>query len=337
MSFQKCQIVGVNISPTTYHQPQKHERGSPEFVMSQSALKSFGKCPSKWKDGAEEDDTASMAWGNLVDTLVLTPQLFAERYAIRPETYKDEKGNVKDWHPNSNTCKAWLEACHKYGREAISRGKESEASKAVLRLKRDVRIAAFLAVCKFQVELRGFWKDDVTGLEIPVRCLLDAVPEGDSEFGNDLGDLKTSKDVSLYTFRRQAVRLGYHIQSAFSLDFFNAASGQQRNQWRFLLQESDPPYQTGRRICTSYENPQDAPPQNFIQFGRDEYKRMMRNYCICLKAGVWGDFDTTDESVEGWSVLEADPWAVNDALFAPKFQLPESAEDLRVNVEEITP
>lgn len=322
MSFVKAKILGVNIAPEVYHKPQENPRGTHEHKMSPSSIRAFGSCARKWRDGFELEDSDAKDWGNLIDTLVLTPQFFKDRYAVHPDTYYDEKsGEDKKWNWNSKVCKEWRDEHEDM--EHLSKEDHLEASNAVVKLRDDPAIANFLDVSEKQVMVEGFWQDKQTGLTIPVRCLIDLVPKGDSEYGNAAGDLKTTRNAALSPFQRDTFKNGYHIQAAFDLDLLNAATGQTRKEWRLVLLENVPPFQTGKRLMT--DNEQDS--ANFIELGRHMYRRLLNNYCVCLATGVWPSYDDHDEAIEGWSPLRADSWMADSAMFAPKFQLPETAEE----------
>jgi len=356
MSFQNCTIVGKDFNPVVYHQTLR-QRGTVEFPMSSSSLREFGKCPLCWLRGYQPPDSKAKDFGSVLDALLLTPKQFLDRYAVQPATYESkgmecpECGSVTDsrkcskcnvqrrevtvtkgWSNNSTTCAEWVKAQLDSGKEIVTRDTVGECTAAIARIGQDEILTAFIQASEKQVLVKGEWVDEKTGLTIPVQCLIDLAPREDTEFADCLGDFKSTRTAALMAFQRDAFKYGYHVQAAFDFALWNAATGQQRTTWCFVLQESFEPWQTGRRILS----------QDFLALGVAEYTRLLGNYCACLKSGRWPSYEDTDEgNVQGWSVIEAEPFMAERAAFAPKFDFdePESEEESAPgsDPDEITP
>jgi hypothetical protein len=295
--LKNCIIKAVGVNSDEYHK-QTSERGTAGFIVSPSSLKAFSECPSRWKAGYEPPDSEAKEWGSLLDTIWLTPEQFAGRYAVKPSTYVSEKGEEKPWNGNSNVCKEWL-ADHA-DKTVVSANDVGEVQKAVRRLMADETIAAFHKVSKKQVHIIGEWHDKATGLVIPVQCLLDFVPGKESEFQKCLGDLKSTRNAGQRPFSRWCYQAGYHIQAAFDLALYTAATGEDRTDWVFILQENYAPYETGRRLLG----------QDFIDIGRQTYEHALSRYARCVKTGVWGGYDLPEE----FSLITPEPYMEFQAL-----------------------
>lgn len=315
MSFQNCKITGKSVSSDAYHQ-QKFERGDPRLPVSPSMLKSFAHCPSRWMAGYESAESDAKDFGSLLDTLVLTPEAFQDRYAVQPAEYTNEKGDKKTWHNGAGFCKEWNEHQAAGGRKITNTKDLLEAQIASKRIMADEILAGFINDSDKQVLVEGEWHDEKTGLIIPVRCLIDLVPRLDTEFRKCLGDLKSTRSAALMAFQRDVFRLGYHLQAAFDLDLYGAATGEERLTWCFAVQENYPPYEIGRRMLSGGEQVQGS----YVELGRVQYRRMLAQYARCLKTGKWPSYDDSDESSDGWSVCAAEPWMENQVLFEPKFE-----------------
>jgi hypothetical protein len=319
--FRNAKIVGVGVNPENYHE-QKHERCSPEFVMSSSSARLFLECPERYKNGYTPPDSDAMIWGNLLDTLVLLPEQFESRYAVKPLTYKSEKDGVKPWNGNSNVCKQWLED-HK-DLVCISNEDYQNALTATKRLMSDETIAEFINCSDKQVHVVGEWFDKKTGLIIPVQCLLDLVPKNDSPFRKTVGDLKTTRNAGVRQFGRWCFTAGYHVQAAWGMDLYMAAvnpkmveDGEERLNWNFILSENYPPYQTGRRTLS----------EDFIQIGRQTYQHALKMYALAMKSGNWRGYDIQDE----FTIIAPEPWqefsALEDAMENSYIERVESGEE----------
>lgn len=340
MSFQNCKIVDVGAAAEEYHKPQA-ERGSKEFVMSSSALRSvFVKCPSAWRAGWTLAASDSLEYGSLFDCLVLTPDLFANRYAVQPSTYladgakKNDPQQEKPWNNNATFCREWKAAQKESGKIVVSMGEISEAQAAVRRLMADSQIKAFIDGSFKQVWIKGEWHDEGTGLVVPVQCLIDLVEKEVPLTRQRIGDLKTTKNAAPLPWARWARFAGYDIQAAWNLDLFNAATNRGIDLFEFVLSESEFPYQTARRVAI---DPRTGDPESdegsAIVSGRRQYRRMMADYCKCVKSGFWPGYDDTDESSNGATELRADPYEEQRRMFAPKFSFSEEPDETETETE----
>lgn len=324
MSFQNCKIVGCDVDADAYH-AENSDRGVLGFMMSPSALKLFAQCPRRWVRGYREPESPYKDWGNMVDTMLLTPADFKSRYTVTPSTYpapKDHRlvkkkllaeGDMIEWNNRTNYCKEWKEDQEERGFKVIDRDELTAVQTAADRLMDDEQIAEFVTDSKRQVLVMGEWKDEPSGLTVPVRCLIDLAPGRDSIYSQCLGDLKTSGTAAVLPFTRQAYRFGYHIQGAFDLDLFNAATGEQRDTWCLIVQESRAPFEVGKRMLS----------QEFLHIGRSSYRAALGRYCQCLKTDTWPGYDDTDEACDGWSLVVAESWMGSEDLFAPKMEIQE--------------
>lgn len=357
MSFQNCKIAGVNVSPREYHAlKEKHPRGSPEFVMSPSSINAFAFNPSRWKRGWSPPDSAAKRWGNLLDCRTLTPELFAASYAVEPETYTETGmkcpacGSITD----SKSCRECKETRipvpvskpWRYGAKITDLWKQKQTDAGLIvtspadMLKCDAAIKRLFEVVDGddtvqrwydasdrQVLVTGQWHDEETGLIVPLSCLLDFAPRKDSEFSDSLGDLKAVMSGNELKFKRQAFGFGWHRQGAFDMDMFNAATGEQRTTWAFIIQENFDPWEPNRAI---YGQDNEMGQPGFLTLGREKqfggYKGILELYCKCLKTGKWPGYNATDETVQGWCVLRPDVFMAERAQFAPQFEIQESEE-----------
>ncbi len=304
-------------------------RGHKDFPVSVSMLKQFGHCPQRWVSGYNSPESDAKDYGSLLDCRLLTPKQFDSRFAIKPATYVSDKGEEKKWNANANACKEWAD---KQGDKLIiSRKDLNDCDDAIARLKRDDAINSFLECSDRQVWLAAQWEDDETGLVVPIKCLIDLAPRPGTEFLKCLGDLKSTRSAQVMAFQRDCYKFGYFIQGKFYADVFNAlppsencGESPDKNTFCFIIQESIEPFQPGKRMLS----------EDFMTLGQAEYTRLIQSYCKCLKTGKWPGYDDTDEAVQGWSVIQAEPWMANQSQFAPKFQFEQMQEETQAEVYE---
>lgn len=342
MSWKNAKVVSANVNPDSYH-TTGIQRGDPSMVVSSSTLRQFGACPSRWLHGYNSPDSESKKYGSVYDCLLLTPDQFAKRYVVQPEVYKTtamrcpkcggisdsqtcskcktprEKVEVeKPWNNNSTTCAAWVAERNANGQEVVTQEVYANAQAAVLRLREDEVITRWHEQSDVQVWVTADWVDDATGLVIPCQCLMDYVPRADSEFSKCAGDLKSTRNASPRVFRKFAYQCGYHIQAAFDLDMLNAATGENRTTWCFILQENFPPFEYNRAMFG--EDGIIGEPA-FLDLGREAkyngYRGLLRQYAQCLKTGKWPGYAAQSTEAQGWSVLYPEGWMGQES---PKYE-----------------
>jgi hypothetical protein len=313
--IQNAKIVAKNANPDDYHK-QVAERGTPKYVLSCTQIKEFMRCPSRWKAGYVSPASDAMRFGSLLDCLALTPDDTEKRFIVKPETYTNEDGDEKPWNGNAKVCRKWAADQIKAGIEIISESELKYAEAACKSMLADATIADFIRNSDRQVHLVGEWHDKETGITVPLKALIDLAPKDDTIWSDNLADIKTTRNAEPMAWQRFCFKVGYFIQAALYNELWNAATGQQRTSFCFFLVENYSPWQTAKRLLS----------QNYMTLGRAEVDRVMSLYCRCLLTGKWPTYDDTDESVQGFSIVEPEPWMAEHAMFAPKFATGEPEE-----------
>lgn len=307
-------IQGNSVTPSAdeskYHSLGEFvERGNPYRVMSRSQLALFDECPMAWINGAQTEGTKAMEWGSIMDARITNAALLA-RYVVAPTTYEAPESKKKDaamipksWNMNADACKDWWKLQEREGKIPVKSDvwKESEAAQSAL--VRDKIAGDFLAACQFQVQVLCEWQDEETGIGVPIKCLLDFLPKS-VQWGGYIGDFKTAIDLEPEAWRKAVNAHGYHTQAALYLDAWNAATDENRNAFVHIIQSSKPPYQTARRQLDG----------DFIELGRDTYRRQLARYCQCLATGVWPDYDSDrqeqGEIIDGFRMVGPAAWMI---------------------------
>ncbi len=287
-----AKVIGAGINPEDYHRQSVH-RGDPQYVMSRGDLMEFAHNPRRWRAGYEGNGSTSTEWGSLIDGLVLDSGKFSERFKVTPETYTNEKGEVKDWNWNANVCKA-------FKKEAGS----ATVVKHELKLKADAAVAVLFSnpVIKdlieqsdHQVFVVAEYHDKATGLTIPIKRLIDIVPhEGNqSAFGKSLFDLKTAASAATRPWTNSVFEHGYHVQAAMDLDAYTVATCEDRVDYRHVIQESYEPWECDMCILSA----------EFVELGRIQYVTALNNYCKALSTGEWPGY-SAQTVIEGCRLIE---------------------------------
>lgn len=303
-TFINAKYLGHGIDPEEYH-AQDAKRGMSHFVMSRSQLVNFASSPSRWINGYKEadEDTTSTEWGSLIDCLVTEPHQFDKKFAVKPDTYRSEKGEEKPWNGNATVCKEW--AAEHESKILLKLDSLSRAKFAVSRLELDEEIGEFICCSKKQVMCVAAYKA-TNGVLVPVKILIDLVPDANHEkFGQDLGDLKTDRDASPAKYNRTVEQRRYHWQAAMNLDVFNAACpDESRHSFRHIVSENVHPYEPGRRWLDS----------EMIQQGRAQYTAALEQYAQCIATNIWPSWDDApNQLIAGWSAVKLEAWMVKES------------------------
>lgn len=308
--IRDAKIICTDADPRAYHL-QTSERGTPGFVMTQSALKEFSRCPSRWKNGYVSPGSESQAWGKLMDCRVLTPQRFYDVYAERPEGYpapehhrlvkagEMEAGELLPWTSKATYCQDWIEEKQRMGLEVLSPEWSRDSLAASKCLMEDDVAGPFIAGSDKQVHVTAVWKDKDTGLEIPLKALLDLVGREDGEFSKAIGDMKQITNADHTPFFYAMQRYAWDVQAAFYTDMFVAATGRDICTWAFVLQENYSPWQVGKRILSVSREP-----TGIIECARQCYRFNLRRYAKCVAENRFPGYENPRDSVQGWTPIE---------------------------------
>lgn len=311
--FTNAKVVGANVSPDAYHaQLDGVSRGHGQYVVSRSSLMSFFACPEKWlAGGAEEADTSATEWGKWLDAYLLRNG-YQFHFAVTPATYpakgkrKDDPLEHKPWNRNATFCQGW--EAEREGKMIVKPDEWGRIKTAGERLLADPIIRELIGSSLKQVMVVAEWQDEETEITVPVKALIDLAPDSrHREFGNWLADLKTVESAHPGGWPRKAFTFHWHVQAAFYLDISCAATGEDRNTFINIVQESHAPFQPGHEMYSV----------EFVQLGRETYQSALRSYCRCLATGVWPNYagmqDERDK-IGAWSLAQPEPWMIAKQL-----------------------
>lgn len=307
-------IIGVGIPYSVYsRQAPGVGRGHSDFALSRGEIVNFASNPKRWLDGyrEEEHDTFATKWGSAVECLAGLSGKFDEAYAVAPAEYTDtgmecprcksvtysktcrtckcdrvEIKIMKPWNSGASICEQWER--DKGEREVLKFDFFEKVKLAVAALESDIDVVALFNCSQNQVMVSGFWSDG--GIEIPIRCLIDLVPDAaHSTFGLFLADLKTTKNGCPDTLANVIDSYGYDVQAALSIALYNAATGDKRCGWILPTQENVAPYHTIK--------PMPALTVEFLEYGRKKLESALTLYAQCLATNKWPSYSTGNRIV----------------------------------------
>ncbi len=320
MSFHPSSILPAvqhGVDQSAYHKlGNEFARGDARRTMSRGQLWEFRECPSRWVHKKDNDkSTRLMDWGSLMDVVFMTSEQLGSMVAIMPATYHTNRmvcpqcGSATDskkcakckcdrvetpveleWNLKSDHCSQWKEDREKEGKLVVSEATISDAWTARKRLENDEEIADLYSCCQKQVQLNIEWADPETGLVIPVKCLLDLVPDPASTWGDSIWDFKTTNDAATKPWRKRIHNDGLFYQAAFYLDAMNAAKNLKYRNFGHVVQESSQPYE-----CTI--RPLEL---EWLDAGRICYKKDLDEYCRSIKTRKFRGLERNPVGYDAW-------------------------------------
>lgn len=272
-----CPQIIEGLDAETYHADTES--------VSVSGLKELARSPLHFwykhlgPARGSEASTASQRLGTAIHMAVLEPERFEAHYLIAPEGDKRRKAVKDEWEQFNASLG---------DREPISAADWS-TSYAIAQRIRSNAVGRELLTGEGSREVSVYWTDAETG----VRCRMrpDFAPAELPE----LIDLKSCTDASERAFTRSAWNLGYHITAAWYTDGWKAATDEERG-YVFAAWEKEPPYAV-RWYYAEYD---------VLQAGREEYRRLLRQYAECRATDVWPGYE------EIIVPLYLPAWASND-------------------------
>lgn len=291
------------MSATTYHQPQRAKRGDADFVMSRTELRAFADNPHAWVQGELEiKPSGAMLFGSLVDAMLLDPSALAQ-FAARPTTYTDSKGATKPWNGNSNTCKDWLKRAAAEGKQVVSEYAYKQAEKAACLARENGAFGAMLSGAQTQVVLEWSYLDAETGIEVPVKAMVDLVPPA----GAALIDLKTAMKADPRGFEKAVWQNGYYYQAGFYLWGWRECRDSDRSIFAWHVIETGGCSPDGVPARKSFTQGTYVCAADYAAIGIDHAKRDLARYARCLAEQRWPEY--TDKP----KMIEAPKWAGKEA------------------------
>lgn len=256
-------------------------------AFNQSGAKKLLRSPAHYQAyllEEEEKKSDCLILGSIVDCLALEPQKFDSYFAIRPETYTNEKGETKPFNVNAKVCQAVMEQLSASGKQVIKTNMLDAATSIAAAITRHKTAAEIIGRSKKQVSL--VWEDVDTGVLCKGR--LDMLSE------TDISDLKSTVDASPEGFSRSIESFGYHIQGAFYSDGYAALTGNIQLPYNIIAAETESPF-----CVATYALEADT-----LLIGRAIYKKALKKYADCKTHNNWPGYSDFLEPIDvpAWAI-----------------------------------
>lgn len=196
--------------------------------VSSTALKHLARSPlhyRHWLDAGDKQ-TPAMAFGQLVHTFLLEPEVFNAEYVVEEDfgdrRYKNAKDAYAKWEEEvaKNRMRIKPEDWHRLMTMRVSVAMHTHASKLLLGGKREVTLR---------------WIDEATGIACKAR------PDIWHPDRKICADIKTADDASPEAFMRAVVNFRYHVQQANYMRGFEAC-GERVDHYVLIVIEREQPH-----------------------------------------------------------------------------------------------
>lgn len=277
------------MEPGIYPNLAEYEYHALPFV-SASRLNKLKQSPAHCRyamDNPDAGDKPALMLGRAIHSCVLTPELFASSYIVKPKfgRSKFDQELKEAWEARHAHLIAVdqsdMELCH----TLKARLEEHKLSGPIFR-------------AKDRVEISAIWIDSITSLACKLRS--DAL----SEKLSLVIDLKTVADASPRLMAQSIFKWGWHRQGAFYLDGWRA-HGFEFRHYCIIAVEKTPPY-----CIAVYRLTEDA-----IALGRRENSVLLKRYKECVISGSWPGYPEIiqDISIPAYGVKQIEEDCAYDA------------------------
>lgn len=247
-----------------------HSREMKLKTISKSGLDHINESPAHFQYyiNNETEETPALVFGRAFHTMILEPEKTADEVIVLPDSWltKAECGSTvaeqKEEFKHRNQHKAILTADQMDMGKAMQKSVESHAAARFL-----------LRKSPGKAETTLLWKDKDVGVDCRARF----------DWLRDDGlilDLKTTRSAKPGIFERLALDHRYHVQAAFYMEAYRQVMGREPVGFAFIAVEKTPPYNT----CVYLAQPE------FIELGKQEYKKNLITYAECLEKNEWAGY-----------------------------------------------
>ena len=227
------------------------------------------------------EPTPAMILGRAIHTALLEPEVYSERFAVRPPeiTRAGTKAHT-----------AWVD--DELGDRTELTHRDDATAMAIATKALSEPSTSALLECEGETELTVIWDDAETGVRL--RARLDRFIEG--AMGGVILDPKSTVDASPDGFQGALGRYNYHWQAAVYMDGMKACGVDVRS-FAFMAFEKVEPYASAIYLLD----------EESIEQGRTEYRIALRRFAECERTGHWPGYGTNPITIglPHWRQLKA--------------------------------
>ncbi len=248
-----------------------------------STLKELGRSALHYRYRKEHPrDTGPLRLGTTAHTAILEPERFETKYAVWDRTTKSGRAA-----PRNGSAWEAFERAHE-GKVIVPASEYAAAT--AMRDAVHASDAAMKYLSSGSAEVSMYWSDTEQErlckgrIDWLTRAMLPTYHRGPEQelvvgpagMTDVIVGLKTARDCRGIGFGNAAARLGYHLQWAYYHDGFEALTGRSAKLVEIVV-ESFAPYDVAVYVI----------PNEVVEAGREEYRRLLNVLRDCELAGDW--------------------------------------------------
>jgi len=248
--------------------------------ISYSSLKQFKKSPLHYMKylTAKFKPTPALVFGSVVDCLLLTPDVFNDKFIIA------------NFNPYTKDGKTTFEDYYKKGITMVNDNDYERAKLAVHSVKTNIiSKQIYDKITQTQRELR--WTDLET--DIPLISYLDA------DFDDEVVELKTAQSADPLAFQRDSYNYDYPLQAAMYNMGYLHCKGKRPKKYRYIVVETSEPF--GVSVY--------KPTEEYFEYGAQELRRLLTEFRSCLDFKMFGSGYEYRSKEDGYFNLDLPAWA----------------------------
>lgn len=235
--------------------------------VSNSYLSRLNKCPAAAK--VKQEDTPALVFGTACHCYILEgAEIFYKQFAVAPvcdKRTKDGKAVFAEFQAK-NPDKTIIN---------VADANQIIAMKSAVNNHPFAKSILALGLSEQTV----IWTDGDTGIKC--KCRPDRIPANGKGL---IVDLKTTTDAGEYGFGKSVLSYGYARQAAMYLDGVNTATGSFYDAFVFIAIEKEAPYRVETYMLDA----------EFIEYGRQEYKRLLALDSECREAKKYPNYQSNE-------------------------------------------
>lgn len=228
---------------------------------------------------ADDSDSDAKKFGRAFHAMMLQPKEFERSFVTAPADYDGRTTDGKKWKKD-------------HVGEDQELLKHDEGQRLDGMRKRLIGHSVFIkAYESSDFEVSMFSEVSTPHGVVRVKARPDIVPKE----GRCLVDLKKTTIGKAHQdqWGNEAAKWGYHVQSPYYIDIFNALTNSERDLFIHFSVEDEPPFEIG---CYYFD-------ESDFKIGRDIYRNALLRYAECRATGVWPGY--SEQPVK----ISLPPWA----------------------------
>lgn len=266
----------IELDIEDYHKHRDSISRTPMMLFMESPFKYWAHYLNP--EAPEKKITPAMIFGSAYHTLILEPQLFSQRFAVRPEAVL-LKDVGREAYDNYKAQCAKLETTNKLILTADMMDTMNKMREVLLKHPK-----ASPLIYDGVYEQSYFWNDPHSGLLVKARP--------DILHANMYVDIKTIADASPENYQREMVKFGYHIQGAMVRDARHELEHIKDTAIINIAQEKEYPY-----TVAVYRIDEAA-----IDAGHMKYKQALLDMKACRESGKYPDYEFQEIGLPRWTL-----------------------------------